>query len=201
MGGAVKTRSEDRELVDRLLRGDDHAFDSFVDEYYPRLYRFAYRRMGTDPDATQDIVQSTFEKLIPRLGSYRGEAALFTWMCGFCRFEILAHWRRHGRHAPEVELIEDSPAVRAALESLAVDDGGIEAELERRALGRLVRVVLDFLPVRYGNALEWKYLQGLSVREVALRLSTSPKAAESVLTRARQAFRDGVAAALSEERS
>ena len=58
----------------------------------------------------------------------------------------------------------------------------------------MVWAVLDHLPVRYGNALQWKYIQGLSVREIASRLGASPKAAESLLTRARQAFRDGFAA-------
>lgn len=186
----------DRELLSRVLRGNEQAFDTLVDEYYPRLYRFAFRRLGADPEATQDVVQSTFEKLIPRLGSFRGEAALFSWMCSFCRFEIAAHWRRVGLRPPEVPLDEDSEAVRAALDSLTDQRPSAEQALERRQLGRLVRVALDHLPVRYGNALEWKYIHGLSVAEVAARLGTSPKAAESVLTRARQAFRDGFAAVI-----
>ncbi len=183
----------DRALVDRLMRGDEAAFDRFVDEYYPRLYRFAYRRIGGDPDAAQDVVQCVFEKVIPRLGAYRGEAALFTWLCGFCRFEIAAHWRRRGRREQEVQLVEELPQVRAALDSLAAADDGPDVALERRELARVVRVVLDHLPVRYGNALEWKYLEDLPVREIADRMGVSPKAAESLLTRARQAFRDGFA--------
>lgn len=188
----------DRELLDQILRGDEDAFNSFIDDYYPRLYRFVYRRMSFDPEATQDIVQSTFEKLVPKLASYRGEAALLTWMCSFCRYEIAAYWRAAGRRPPEIELTEDAPAVRAALESLSAMDGGVEAEIERKELSRLVRAVLDHLPVRYGNALEWKYLRDLSVKEVAVQLGTSPKAAESVLTRARQAFRDGFVAVIGE---
>ena len=50
-----------------MLRGDEAAFDTFVDEYYPRLYRFAYRRMGGDQEAAQDVVQSTFATLIPKI--------------------------------------------------------------------------------------------------------------------------------------
>lgn len=185
---------DDRALVRRLLRGDEAAFDLFVGEYYPRLYRFALPRVGSSPEVAQDVVQTTFEKVIPRLGSYRGEAALFTWMCSFCRFQIAAHFRQLGRGAPEVRLAEDAPEVRAALESLAALDDGPAELLEREELSRLVRVVLDQLPIRYGNALDWKYIQGLSVREIATRLGTSPKAAESLLTRARQAFRDGFSA-------
>ena len=46
----------------------------------------------------------------------------------------------------------------------------------------------------YGDALEWKYLEGLAVREIADRLGLTAKAAESLLARAREAFRDGFSA-------
>jgi RNA polymerase sigma factor (sigma-70 family) len=95
----------------------------------------------------------------------------------------------------EAQLVEDSPGVRAALESLGgVSADGPHEQLRRQELARLVRVTLDYLPDRYGDALEWKYIQELSVREIAARLRIGPKAAESLLTRARQAFRDAFAA-------
>ena len=112
------------------------------------------------------------------------------------RYEIAAHWKRLGRSAPEVELVEDSPEIRAALESLAAKDDAPDVAYDRRELGRLVRLTLDHLPVRYGNALDMKYIHGLPVREMAVRLDMTPKAVESLLTRARQAFRDGFAAVL-----
>ncbi len=52
-------------------------------------------------------------------------------------------------------------------------------------------MTLDYLPRRYGDALEWKYIEGISVAEIGARLKIAPKAAESLLTRARSAFRDG----------
>jgi RNA polymerase sigma-70 factor (ECF subfamily) len=55
-------------------------------------------------------------------------------------------------------------------------------------------VTLDCLPPWYGDALEWKYIHGLSVKEIAERLNLGSKAAESLLTRARKAFREGFAA-------
>jgi RNA polymerase sigma-70 factor (ECF subfamily) len=184
---------DDRALLGRMLDGDEAAFDAFVDEYYPRLFRFALPRLDGDREVAQDVVQGTFEKVIPKLSRYRGEAALFTWLCSFCRFEIAAYWRKAGRREREVELAEDAPAVRAALDSLAMGQDAPGVELERKELARLVRVVLDHLPLHYSQALEWKYLRGLPVNEIARRMGSSPKAAESLLTRARQAFRDGFA--------
>ena len=98
-----------------------------------------------------------------------------------------AMWKEQQRELPE-----DEPNVRAALDSLAALDSP-EQDLQRKELGRLVRTVLDQLPRHYDAVLEWKYVAGLSVNEIAQRLSTSTKAAESLLTRARDAFRDAFA--------
>jgi RNA polymerase sigma-70 factor (ECF subfamily) len=65
-----------------------------------------------------------------------------------------------------------------------------EADGCRRELSRLVQSTLDELPRRYGQILEWKYIQGCAIYEIADRLGLSYKAAESTLTRARSAFRD-----------
>lgn len=193
-----ETFKEDRNLVARLVKGDDRAFDFFVDEYYPRLYRFAYPRVGGDPEVAKDVVQNAFSNVIRKIGTYRGEAALFTWLCTFCRYEIAAHWKQQRRRAPEIELIEDTADARSALETLGAPSDEVFGRFEREELARMVWAVLDHLPIRYGNALRWKYIQGLSVREIALRLGVTSKAAESLLTRARQAFRDGFVAVAGE---
>jgi RNA polymerase sigma-70 factor (ECF subfamily) len=61
-------------------------------------------------------------------------------------------------------------------------------------LTRLIQATLDCLPGHYGDVLEWKYVDGLSVDEIAARLAVGPKAAESALTRARNAFREAMQA-------
>ncbi|MGH9458280.1 MAG: RNA polymerase sigma factor [Thermoanaerobaculia bacterium] len=183
-------------MIHRMLRGDEEAFEAFVDEYYPRLYRFAFPRVDRDDATAQDVVQATFEKAIAGLASYRGEAALFSWICSICRFEIGAIYRRRSRAVPEVRFAEDNPDVQA-VDSLAAAEPDPEQALQRKELARVVRVTLDALPLRYAHALEWKYLRNLSVNEIAQNLGLTPKATESLLTRARRAFRDGFAAPAS----
>lgn len=180
----------DRGLVRRMLAGEERAFTEFFDGHFPGLYRFALTRLDHDEDAAEEVAQATICRAITKLGNYRGEAALFTWLCTFCRHEISAFYRRNKISARQVDLVEDAPDVRAALESLGGTLGGPAQALDRAEIGRLVQVVLDQLPPHYGSALEWKYLDGVSVKEIAGRLDLSPKAAESLLTRARGAFRD-----------
>lgn len=184
--------ASDRLLVRRLIAGDESAFEEFFAGNFPNLFRFAAARMGGDEDAAEEVAQSTLTRAVSKLATYRGEAALFTWLCTFCRHEISAHYRRLRRRPPAVELVEGRPEVAGALESLWASLGeGPDDALRRKEVARLVHVVLDRLPARYADALEWKYVDGSRVEEIAARLGVTAKAAESLLTRARVAFRDG----------
>jgi RNA polymerase sigma-70 factor (ECF subfamily) len=186
---------DDRELVAAMLAGDERAFTTFFETYFPRVYRFALPRMNRNADATKDVVQATLVKAMRAVGDWRGEAALFTWLCQICRRQIADHVRSERRHSSKVVLIDDSEEVRAALESIeapSTDDPLHGAD--RAELGRLVHAVLDRLPSRYGEALEWKYVEGHSVEEIGARLGIGQTAAQSLLARARIAFREGVEA-------
>lgn len=178
----------------RMLGGDARAFDEFFERFFPGLYRFARARLSRDVAAAEEVVQETLCRAMAKLHTFRGEASLFTWLCTFCRHEISALHRARRRQGHEVELLEDAAEIRGALESLSGGDGDPELSAHRREIARLVQVTLDHLPARYASALEWKYSDGLSVREIAANLEVSEKAAESLLTRARGAFRDGFAA-------
>jgi RNA polymerase sigma-70 factor (ECF subfamily) len=181
----------DLELARRVIDGQEAACEQLFADQFPRLYRFARARLHGDDQAAEEIVQATLVVGIRRLHTYRGEAALFTWLCTVCRREIAAWLERAGRRA-EVSLAEDHPDVRAALDSLAAAAAGaLEQEAGRRELSRLVQMTLDHLPARYAQALEWKYIEGQSVSEVASRLGLGYKATESLLARARDAFREG----------
>ena len=174
-----------------MLAHDAKAFTEFFDGFFPRLYRFARTRLGEDPDTVKEIVHVTLSKAIRKLRTYRGEAALFTWLCTICRHEISDHLARVARERKHVSLTEDLPDVRAAVDALAApptDDP--EHTFKRLETARLIQVALDRLPAHYGNALEWKYVYGLSVDEIAAKLGVGLDAAQSVLARAKRAFHD-----------
>lgn len=190
---------EDRRLVKRLLAHDRAAFNEFFDGYFPRLYRFARTRLGDDPDTTKEIVQVTLTKAIRKLASYRGEAAFFTWLCTICRHEIADHHERVARERQHVVLTEDAPDIRAAVESLAAPESDEpEDSFRRLETTRLIQVALDRLPTHYGNALEWKYVYGFSVEEIAEKLGVGLEAAQSLLARAKRGFQEVYGALTSE---
>jgi RNA polymerase sigma-70 factor (ECF subfamily) len=184
--------TSDPQLIRRMLAGDERAFEAFFNAYFPRLYRFALPRLNGDVEATREIVQVTLGKAIRKLESFRGESGLFTWICQICRNEIVDYIRAE-RRMRHVVLIDDQPELRAAVESIeAPDEFDLVKGYGREEAARLVRVVLDRLPASYGDALEWKYIEGESVETIGERLGIGTTAAQSLLARARRAFRESL---------
>jgi RNA polymerase sigma-70 factor (ECF subfamily) len=187
--------SDDKHLAERMLSGDQRAFDEFFHGYFDRLYRFALVRLNHDAAAAEDVVQQTLCRAVEKISLYRGESALFTWLCKICRNMIVDSFRATDRPRGQVIPFEETDEIRLALESLsAMQNDDPEQIAINQQLTRLVRVVLDYLPRRYGQILEWKYIEGHSVKDIAGFLGIGPKAAESALTRARNAFKEGFAA-------
>ena len=182
---------DDKKLVKQLLEGDERAFDRFFDENFARLYRFALVRLSDDPEAAREVAQITLSRAIRKLASYRAESALFTWLCAICRNETSEWLRKHVRYREHIVLTEDFPDVQAAVDSYQAPlDDEPDANYRRVERVRLIQVALDRLPARYGNVLEWKYVQGYSVKEISTRLGMGDEATQSLLARAKRAFRE-----------
>jgi RNA polymerase sigma-70 factor (ECF subfamily) len=182
---------DDRNLARQLLAGDSHAFDQFFDENFGRLYRFALARLTDDPDAAKDVVQTAMTRAVQKMHTYRAEAAMFTWLCAICRNEISDWRKRTGRYRDHIILVEDFPEVQAAVESFeAPAAASPERNYQRVETLRLIQVALDRLPPKYGDVLEWKYVEGHSIKEIAARLEIGSEATQSLLARAKRAFAD-----------
>jgi RNA polymerase sigma-70 factor (ECF subfamily) len=194
---AEDRRLNERRLVGRMLAGEEPAFDEFFDANFRPLYRFALRRLAGDAAAAEDVAQRTLCAAIDNLASWRGEAQLLTWLCAICRREVANHFRRERRAGVTVGLIDDLPEVRAALESALTEAEDPESNTLRQELIALVHVALDHLPPHYAQLLEWKYLEDVPVKEMAGRIGSTPKATESMLTRARIVYREVLEALLA----
>ena len=196
------TENADKQLAKRLISGDRASFDVFFNTYYPRLYRFALIRLDDDADLADETAQVVLCQALSKMATYRGEAALFTWLCTFCRYEISKQRKARARAQGDRPLVEDDPVVRSALDSLlSASASDPDVEVYQGELQHLVTVTLDHLPSLYADALESKYVHDCSVREIATRIGKSEKATESILTRAREAFRDSFNTLVAEERA
>ena len=167
-------------LLAAVLAGDERAWQTWYDESFEALYVYVHWRCGGNRDRTDEIVQETWLTAVRRIASFQPERGSFaSWLCGIAANVIrnqLRSVRRNGR----VEQLDHEPEARGPADSHATT----RERAERIALG------LARLPDRYEAVLRAKYLDAQSVTEIAAAWHETPKAIESLLTRARQAFRE-----------
>ena len=167
----------DAALIALARSGDRNALATLYGRYLPTVWRYVYSRLRGDEPACRDVVSETFLGAIENLGAMDASSSgVAAWLTGIARHKLLDHWRKAGRLPPaDREPPGGTPDPATAL----------EAAETRRTVGQ----VMDRLDPLERVALEWKYMDGLSVREIAGRLARTEKAAEDILRRARLAFR------------
>ncbi|MGE4651987.1 MAG: RNA polymerase sigma factor, partial [Myxococcota bacterium] len=83
----------DLERVAKILAGSRAHFDEMYEDFFPRVYRFALKRLG-DPGEAEDVTQETFLCVFRSLGSYQGGAPLLIWVFGIARNTVNRRFRR-----------------------------------------------------------------------------------------------------------
>lgn len=180
---------QDLKLVKSLLKGDQAAFTSFYNTYFPRVFRFCRLRLKNSEDC-RDIVQQSMTSAMRALASYRGEASLQTWLCQIARNETTAWYKKTGCKVELNDSIDLMPELLAALESVPSGIAGETLNITDDVVTELVQTSLDSLPSAYGKVLELKYIDGFSVREIAEKMGMGDVAIQSLLARARTAFKN-----------
>lgn len=172
--------------VRRMLAGDVAEFNAFYEAYYDRVYRFCLRRVKNEEIAS-DITQQTLENVLRYMATYKGEASFYTWVCQICINQISAWFRKEGNNASVHLSLDNNPEAVALLE-MAMRGESLSSD-ERLEIAQLVQMTLDALPPQYSEVLQMMYLEGLSTEEIGNRISKSILATQSLLARARGAFK------------
>jgi RNA polymerase sigma-70 factor (ECF subfamily) len=180
------TLARDRALVRRMLRGEEKAVKEFCDAYMARLYRFAVRRLPSAADA-DDVVSIVLSTAARRIETFRGDSTLFSWLLAICRHELGRHSAAAARHAAVLTLRGDDDGLDAVEAPAATTPEAASSATER---AERVRACLGRLPGRQAEALELKYIDGYSSKEIAALLNMRDEAVQSLLARARRAFRE-----------
>ena len=180
---------DEHDLIGRMRRGEQRAFDQFFEAYAARLGAFASRRSALDAAAIEDVVQMTMINAMRSLPNFAGRSTLFTWLCQICRNQ-LADARRKSARQPPMQNIDDISSEQSSASIVELTEfrdplDECAADSTRGA----VRHLINGLPAHYARMLELRFGDELTVNEIARILNLSESAAESLLVRARQAFR------------
>ena len=174
---------DDREFIERLHRKDAAAIRHLSEALLPSVWRFVYFRVKGDRHLAEDIVSETVLALIKAVAVSDADVLCpSAWLRSVANHKIQDHYRAVARVQ---HLIDQAAAVTGTNEPI---QPACEAEEQRVA----VRKVMDDLPEPQRLALEWKYVDHMSVQEIAVRMALTDKAVESILYRARREFREGL---------
>ena len=167
--------ASDRDFA--AIIGDEIRFRDWYDASLPRVYRYLLARCAGDETLAEEITQQAFVEAVRNRHRFDGRSDVVTWLCAIARNRLVDHYRRHGRE------------IRRQDELMAVHHEAGDAPWRAAELRDAVAAAVTQLPPDQRLALLFRYLDGMSVREVADAIGRSEKATESLLGRARGAFR------------
>lgn len=171
---------DEQELISKVMSGDKQAVKDFYFFYKPKIWNFIKNKAQSQEDA-QEIMQDTFLSAIDSLPLFSGKSKVSTWLCSIAYHEISDYYRKKRIKAL---VLSQAPI----LEQFLVTDFDINEDFDKKELQLEIENTLSKLLPRYQHVLRQKYLQGLSVLEIASSLGESLKATETALYRARIAF-------------
>jgi RNA polymerase sigma-70 factor, ECF subfamily len=175
-----RSRVHEQELIGRVLAGDPSAERALYDAHVDRVFRLVYRMAG-DLDRAQDYTQETFIKAFEKLGEFRGEAALSTWL-GSIAISITLNGLRKVKRAWNREInLDDSPPV-----------GRLDHQAEPDLKERLTQAI-DDLPEGYRAVFVMHDVEGYTHQEIAASLGVHPGTSKAQLFRARARLRESLA--------
>ncbi|MBU3957306.1 RNA polymerase sigma factor [Patescibacteria group bacterium] len=174
-------RSKDEELIKGVLRGDKVWLRRFQQRYRKRLLNFVLQKVGDYQDA-EEILQDTLVSAIYSLPSFLGRASLWSWLCSIAKHEIADFYRK--KKIKEI-VFSRLPRIEAIVSEALSPELALE---EKQMKEKIIHCFLE-LTEGYREILRQKYIEGLSVRQIACQGQRSVKAVEMRLRRARLAFR------------
>ena len=180
-------QESDAELVARLQRGDDSAFEAIVRAHSGRLLSVARRFLGNNEDA-QDAVQDAFIRAYKAIHTFEARAQLHTWLHRILVNTALMKLRERRRRP--TESIEDLlPTFTNDGHRAVASRDWSDAVLERKETAGIVREAIAMLPDQYREVLVLRDIEDKDTAEAAEILGTTSNVVKVRLHRARQALR------------
>jgi RNA polymerase sigma-70 factor (ECF subfamily) len=166
----------ERQLVKRVLEGDPVAQRQFYDTQVDRVYRLAFRMTGDDESA-RECTQETFIKAFAKLDSFRGDAALATWMFTVATTITLGWLRkmkRFDQREVDLEVAEKKATAGSAVEPM---------------LDSAIRSAINGLTEGYKTVVIMHDIEGYTHEEIGRALGIATGTSKVRLSRARVQLR------------
>ena len=181
-----EVKNTDQQLVDRVFKGDKHAFDLLVLRYQHRILGLIGRFIR-DPVEVEDVTQEAFIKAYRALPKFRGDSAFYTWLYRIAINTAKNYMVARGRRPPSTDVdVEDAEFMEgnAALTDIETP----EAAQEKEDLQRVINEAIDELPEDLRTAFTLREFSGLSYEEITDIMGCPVGTVRSRIFRAREAL-------------
>ena len=172
----------DEALVAEIMAGSQRHFDLLYEAYFPRVYRFAMKRLRDSAEA-EDVTQEVFITVYNALGSFQGNSSLLVWIFGITRNKVNRRFR--GLRA-KLETVDGEAALTMMSED-APTDQAVDA---RRMLAQCEEIIETRLTPLQRRIFHLKHLRRQSIRSIASSLGKSEDAIKANLYRMRRSIAD-----------
>ena len=188
----IPQKETDRQLVERVQRGDKRAYDLLVLKYQHRIVGLVSRYMR-DQDEVLDVTQEAFIKAYRALPGFRGDSAFYTWLYRIAINTAKNYLVSKSRRPPDTDIDVDQGEYQEV--GLALSDiENPENSLERDQLEAVVYKAIDDLPEELKVAVTLREFEGLSYEEIAGVMDCPVGTIRSRIFRAREAIEKKIAA-------
>ena len=171
---------DESELISRVRAGEPAAERALYDAHVDRVYRLAFRLAGDD-ELARDFTQETFIRAFDRIGTFRGESRLSTWLHAIATTVSLNGLRRVKRFRTRETALEAADGVAGGVRSA-------EPDLKTR-----LRDAIDALPDKYRTVVVMHDMEGYTHEEIAAALDMEVGTSKAQLSRARAKLRESLA--------
>ena len=199
---------EERELIERLIGGDEVAFRTLVDRYNAQMIRVA-RGYCKRPGVVEEVVQDTWVAILKGLPRFEGRSSLRSWMFRILSNRAKTRAVREKRVMPAAAIRTDTRDPIEDFEQFAVEGHWAsppeawritpEAMAVDIEVGGRIRDAIDRLPAKQRAVITYRDVQGWSSEEVCSALDISAVNQRVLLHRARTRVRDALAPYLAGE--
>lgn len=173
-------------LITALKQRDRSTWSAAVDRHLHEVYGFVFHLVGGDRAVAEDLNQETWLEALDGIDQCDATRGSFrNWLFGIARKRVALHYRRRALTGNPMPLCGQFEEVAELGDSSILPKDVLE-QVERVSV---VRAAILLLPDDRRDVLLWKYVQGLSVETIAIRMGRTAKAVESLLSRAREQVR------------
>ncbi|HAK51342.1 MAG TPA: RNA polymerase sigma factor RpoE [Gammaproteobacteria bacterium] len=187
-----KKEPTDKQLVERVKRGDKRAFDVLILKYQHKIIGLVGRYLR-DQDEVQDVTQESFIKAYRALPNFRGDSAFYTWLYRIAINTAKNHLVSRSRRPPDTDIDLDDGEFQDNSAVLR-DNESPEDVLATGQMENVIYRAIDDLPEELKVAVTLREFEGLSYEEIAEVMECPVGTVRSRIFRAREAIEKKIAA-------